>query len=89
MTRATVGACLLLGILSSGCATRGSVRQVAADVTAVRAEALRYGDAQRLATRKWQIGIFHSSTGRRLTNQQSFLVGAQSNGEFEVELLMR
>jgi len=38
MIRVTAVACLLLGILSSGCATRGSVRQVAADVKAVRAE---------------------------------------------------
>src|SRR5438105_9518518 len=46
MTRATVGACLLLGILASGCATRGSVRHVAADVKAVRAELALLRQAQ-------------------------------------------
>src|SRR5437773_12052529 len=37
MIRATAVACFFL-IVSSGCATRGSVRQVAADVKAVRAD---------------------------------------------------
>ena len=46
MIRATAVACLLLGILSSGCATRGSVRQVAADVKAVRAELALLRQAQ-------------------------------------------
>src|SRR5258706_14667034 len=46
MTRATAVACLLLGILSSGCATRASVRQVATDVKAVRAELALLRQAQ-------------------------------------------
>jgi tol-pal system protein YbgF len=45
MIRATAVACLLV-ILSSGCATRGSVRQVAADVRATRAELAALRQAQ-------------------------------------------
>lgn len=45
MIRATAVACLLV-ILSSGCATRGSVRQVAADVRAARAELAALRQAQ-------------------------------------------
>ena len=45
MIRATAVACLLAA-LSSGCATRGSVRQVATDVKAVRAELVSLRQAQ-------------------------------------------
>jgi tol-pal system protein YbgF len=68
MIRATAVACLLLGILSSGCATRGSVRQVAADVKAVRAELALLRQAQEgLSARLGDLGAA-AKTSRETTD---------------------
>ena len=68
MIRATAVACLLLGILSSGCATRGSVREVAADLKAVRAELALLRQAQEgLSARLGDLGAA-AKTSRETTD---------------------